>query len=256
MQRFLFSRGESSETLKESFSGAIRKIHIIRFRSAKTYLENERVARRENMSVSFANKRMLSLRQNKNSSFPGHAPGKDTLRAANAATEKGSTGENARANVVSRRALSPVKIKFPVATADMRRHSDTLRGAQRRRKRGLRGENRISGANSVVFPSFIAVSPPSQHFSFSLLTFSFVCGYNIDCCLMRYIGPYFRRIFELLSGGAFQCSEHISPRNVTERWSTASEREWRTPTAEKSLQDVALKAEQDSPIKAKSIRSV
>ena len=103
--------------------------------------------------------RMLSLRQNKNSSFPGHAPGKDTLRAANAATEKGSTGENARANVVSRRALSPVKIKFPVATADMRRHSDTLRGAQRRRKRGLRGENRISGANSVVFPSFNLLSP-------------------------------------------------------------------------------------------------
>ena len=119
---------------------------------------------------------MLSLRQNKNSSFPGHAPGKDTLRAANAATEKGSTGENARANVVSRRALSPVKIKFPVATADMRRHSDTLRGAQRRRKRGLRGENRISKANSVVFPSFIVVprqnkvsrrdgghAPPQRH---------------------------------------------------------------------------------------------
>ena len=52
--------------------------------------------------------RMLSLRQNKNSSFPGHAPGKDTLRAANAATERGQTGENARANAVSRRALSPV----------------------------------------------------------------------------------------------------------------------------------------------------
>ena len=50
--------------------------------------------------------------------------------------------------------MSPVKIKIPVATADMRRHSDTLRGAKRRRKRGLRGENRISGANSVVFPSF------------------------------------------------------------------------------------------------------
>ena len=128
--------------------------------------------------------RMLSLRQNKNSSFPGHAPGKDTLRAANAATERGLTGENARANVVSGRALSPVKIKIPVATADMRRHSDTLRGAQRRRKWGLtgektheratrsegvcssvkkprtrrrkwgsRGENRISVANSVVFPS-------------------------------------------------------------------------------------------------------
>ena len=42
------------------------------------------------------------------SSFPGHAPGKDTLRAANAATERGLTGENARANAVSGRALSPV----------------------------------------------------------------------------------------------------------------------------------------------------
>ncbi len=60
------------------------------------------------MSVSFANRRMLSLRQNKRSSFPGHAPGKDTLRAAHAATERGQTGENARANAVSRRALSPV----------------------------------------------------------------------------------------------------------------------------------------------------
>ena len=95
----------------------------------------ERAARRENMSVSFANRRMLSLRQNKRSSFPGHAPGKDTLRAANAATkegftgrkrvkrkrlpvvfpsfsERGQTGENARANAVSGRALSPVKIKI------------------------------------------------------------------------------------------------------------------------------------------------
>ena len=159
----------------------------------------ERVARRENGLC------LLSLRQNKNPSFPGHAPGKDTLRAANAATkegftgrkrvkrkrlpvvfppfsERGQTGENARANAVSRRALSPVlskvganggenartsflrsegvcspvKIKFPVATADMRRHSDTLRGAQRRRKRGLRGENnRTSFLRSkvVVFPS-------------------------------------------------------------------------------------------------------
>ena len=78
----------------------------------------------------------------------------DTLRAANAATERGVTGENARANAVSGRALSPVKIKIPVASADMRRHSDTLRGAQRRRKRGLRGENRISKAKSVDFPSF------------------------------------------------------------------------------------------------------
>ena len=117
----------------------------------------------------------LSLRQNKNSSFPGHAPGKDTLRAANAAMKerftgrkqnkrkrillssrhspkRGLTGENARANAVSRRALSPVKIKFPVASADMRRHSDTLRGAQRRRKRGLRGENRISVSEFCCLP--------------------------------------------------------------------------------------------------------
>ena len=47
-------------------------------------------------------------------------------------SERGLTGENARANAVSRRALSPVRIKIPVASADMRRHSDTLRGAQRR----------------------------------------------------------------------------------------------------------------------------
>ena len=100
---------------------------------------------------------LLSSRHTlKISSFPGHAPGKDTLRAANAATkerftgrkrvkrkrlpvvfpsfsERGLTGENARANAVSRRALSPVK-----------------------RKRGLRGENnRTSFLRSkvVVFPS-------------------------------------------------------------------------------------------------------
>ena len=97
------------------------------------------------MSVSFANRRMLSLRQNKRSSFPGHAPGKDTLRAANAATERGLTGENARANVVSGRALSPVKIKIPVASADMRRHSDTLRAANAAMKEGANGgENGLS----------------------------------------------------------------------------------------------------------------
>ena len=75
-----------------------------------------------------------------NPSFPGHAPGKDTLRAANAATERGLTGENARANAVSRRALSPVKIKIPVASADMRRHSDTLRAANAATERGVHGE--------------------------------------------------------------------------------------------------------------------
>ena len=55
-----------------------------------------------------------------------------------------------------------VKIKNIVASADMRRHSDTLRGAQRRRKRGLRGENnRTSFLRSevVVFPSFFFVFP-------------------------------------------------------------------------------------------------
>ena len=100
-----------------------------------------------------------------NPSFPGHAPGKDTLRAANAATERGLTGENARAsvlrsegvvfpsfpergltgenaraNAVSGRALSHVKIKIPVASADMRRHSDTLRAANAATERGVHGE--------------------------------------------------------------------------------------------------------------------
>ena len=48
-------------------------------------------------------------------------------------------GENARANAVSRRALSPVKIKNIVATADMRRHSDTLRGAHATTKERFTG---------------------------------------------------------------------------------------------------------------------
>ena len=103
--------------------------------------------------------------------------------------KRGSRGENGLSvsdYPLSSRpsSLSPVKIKIPVASADMCRHSDTLRGAQRRRKWGLtgektheratrsegvcssvkkprtrrrkwgsRGENRISVANSVVFPS-------------------------------------------------------------------------------------------------------
>ena len=86
----------------------IEMLKPMRFRSAKTHLENERVARRENIRASVCAARMLSLRQNKRSSFPGHAPGKDTLRAANAATERGLTGENVsvsvseQANVVTR----------------------------------------------------------------------------------------------------------------------------------------------------------
>ena len=67
------------------------------------------------------------------------------------------TGDNALPLSAFALAFSPVKIKIPVATADMRRHSDTLRGAQRRRKRGSRGENnRTSFLRSkvVVFPSY------------------------------------------------------------------------------------------------------
>ena len=76
-----------------------------------------------------------------NSSFPGHAPGKDTLRAANAATKVGANGgENARASVLrSEGVCSPVKIKIPVASADMRRHSDTLRAANAAMKEGANG---------------------------------------------------------------------------------------------------------------------
>ena len=61
------------------------------------------------MSVSFANRRMLSLRQNKRSSFPGHAPGKDTLRAANAATKTRFTGrkQNKRKRILLSSRRSP-----------------------------------------------------------------------------------------------------------------------------------------------------
>ena len=64
----------------------------------------ERVARRENGLC------LLSLRQNNNPSFPGHAPGKDTLRAANAATKVGANGgENNRTSFLrSKVVCSPV----------------------------------------------------------------------------------------------------------------------------------------------------
>ena len=46
---------------------------------------------------------LLSLRQNKNPSFPGHVPGKDTLRAANAATKEGvNGGENGLSEATTR----------------------------------------------------------------------------------------------------------------------------------------------------------
>ena len=51
----------------------------------------------------------LSLRQNKKTSFPGHAPGKDTLRAANAATKEGFTGRKR----VKRKRLPVVFPSFP-----------------------------------------------------------------------------------------------------------------------------------------------
>ena len=40
-----------------------------------------------------------------------------------------------------------------------------------------------------------------------------------------------------------ECSEHISPRNVRERWSMALEREWLPQTAEKFSREDAQKAE-------------
>ena len=74
--------------------------------------------------------------------------------------ERGLTGENARANAVSRRALSPVKIKIPVATADMRRHSDTLRAANAATKEGVNGgEN----ARASVLRSEGVVVPVHSH---------------------------------------------------------------------------------------------
>ena len=47
--------------------------------------------------------KMLSLRQNNNPSFPGHAPGKDTPRAANAAMKEGGNGgENGLSEAITR----------------------------------------------------------------------------------------------------------------------------------------------------------
>ncbi len=46
-----------------------------------------------------------------------------------------------------------------------------------------------------------------------------------------------------------ECSEHISPRNVRERWSMALEREWLLLTVEKFSREDAQKAELVSHIK-------
>ena len=75
---------------------------------------------------------MLSLRQNKKIVFSRTCAGKRHLKSRERGDRKG-------ANAVSRRALSPVKIKFPVASADMRRHSDTFRAANAAMKEGANG---------------------------------------------------------------------------------------------------------------------
>ena len=87
---------------------------------------------------------MLSLRQNKISVFSRTCAGKRHPESRERGDERGDQrGEKTTERATrSEGVCSSVKIKIPVATADMRRHSDTLRGAQRRRKRGLRGENR------------------------------------------------------------------------------------------------------------------
>ena len=66
--------------------------------------------------------------------------------------ERGLTGENARANAVSGRALSPVKIKIPVASADMRRHSDTLRGANATTKTRFTGRKQNKRSEFCCLP--------------------------------------------------------------------------------------------------------
>ena len=148
------------------------EVHIIRFRPAKTHLESEKGARGENRL------RLLSLRQNKHSRrVGGHAPPQRHLERSAATTKTRFTGrkQNKRSEFcclpvlperggqrgrkrVKRKRLPvvvPVKINIPVASADMRRHSDTLRGAQRRRKRGSTGEKtheRATRSEGVVSP--------------------------------------------------------------------------------------------------------
>ena len=130
--------------------------------------------------------RMLSLRPDKRSRRDGgHAPPQRHLERSAATTKEGVNGgkrageRSERESVVPRQkkegstgrkrvkrkrlpVVVPVKIKIPVASADMRRHSDTLRGAQRRRKRGLRGENRISVSEFCCLPVLICL-PVRQH---------------------------------------------------------------------------------------------
>ena len=107
------------------------------------------------MSVSFANRRMLSLRQNKRSSFPGHAPGKDTLRAANAATKERFTGRKR----VKRKRLPVV---FPSYAKDIvfsrtcagKRHLESRERGDEREVHGEKTTERATRSEVGVFPSF------------------------------------------------------------------------------------------------------
>ena len=137
------------------FFGQNPKNNAIRLRRAKA-LRNEnavisskrrprlleRGARGENMSVSFANRRMLSLRQNKYSRrVGGHAPPQRHLERSAATTKTRFTGR--KQNKRSEFCCLPVLPK------------EGVNG----------GENRISGANSVVFPVLIQTISTSLPFS-------------------------------------------------------------------------------------------
>ena len=170
------------------FFGQNPKNNAIRLRRAKA-LRNEnavisskrrprlleRGARGENMSVSFANRRMLSLRQNKDSRrVGGHAPPQRHLERSAATTKTRFTGrkQNKRSEFcclpvlperggqrgrkrVKRKRLPvvvPVKINIPVASADMRRHSDTLRAANAATKEGFTGRKQNKRSEFCCLP--------------------------------------------------------------------------------------------------------
>jgi hypothetical protein len=50
------------------------------------------------------------------------------------------------------------------------------------------------------------------------------------------------------NGGAAICLEHTNPKRDSVKWSTASEREWQPPMAERCLKEDAPKAEICFPI--------
>ena len=140
------------------FFGQNPKNNAIRLRRAKalrnenTVISSKRRPRLPERGARGENRlRLLSLRQNKDSRrVGGHAPPQRHLKRSAATTKVGANGgENARASVLrSDGVCSPVK-----------------KPRTRRRKRGSRGENRISGANSVVFPVLIQTISTSLPFS-------------------------------------------------------------------------------------------